>query len=67
MKFRVISVSTTDGSLLDIAEFPNIVDALAWKNSGRFLGSVHTIVINISASDPSMHFVMNSEWVGEDR
>lgn len=58
--YRVITVSTRDGSLFDIAEFINYADVLAWRSSGRFMGNLHTIVVAISSSDPSMHYVICS-------
>lgn len=57
--YRVIAIDTTNGQLFDIAEFVNFADALNWLTSGRFMGNVHTFIVDISAADPSMHSVMN--------
>ena len=55
--YRVICISTVDGSLYDIAEFIRLVDAINWKNSGRLVGNLHTFIVDISSLDPSMHYI----------
>jgi hypothetical protein len=62
--FRVISVSTVDGSLFDIAEFPTLTGASRWALSGQFSGSLHTFIVEVNGSDISLlRTIARSEWL----